>query len=122
MALPVVLLLSAGVAAAQAPTDGVDSVEREVQAAQDALARAIAEFDGPQQSRSIVAFDEVISRLEGLGTRSLPARGREMLAQAYEYRGRAYFGIGLSEKASENFRMLVRLKPDYVVAKDRVSP
>ena len=39
-----------------------------MQAAQDALARAIAEFDGPQQSRSIVAFDEVISRLEALGT------------------------------------------------------
>ena len=36
-----------------------------MQAAQDALARAVAEFDGPQQSRSIVVFDE----------RHRPARG-----------------------------------------------
>ena len=55
---------------------------------------------GPQQSRSIVAFDDVIAAAgERLGPRALPARGREILAQAYEYRGRAYFNIGLSEKA-----------------------
>ena len=99
-----------------------EAVQRELQAAQDGLARAIAEFDGPQQSRSIVAFDDVARRLEGLGPRALPASGRDILAQAYEYRGRAYFGIGLSEKASENFRQLVQLKPDYRVSRDRVSP
>ena len=120
--LPGAAFAGAHAQAAQPPAEAVDNVEREVQAAQDALARAIAEFDGPQQSRSIVAFDEVISRLETLGTSSLSARGREMLAQAYEYRGRAYFGIGLSEKASENFRVLVRMKPDYSLAKDRISP
>ena len=93
-----------------------------MQAAQDALARAVAEFEGPQQSRSIVAFDEVIARLEAVGPRALPPRGRDILVQAYEYRGRAYFGIGLSEKASENFRQLVQLKPDHTLSKERVSP
>jgi tetratricopeptide (TPR) repeat protein len=107
----------------EAPAPDVpELVQRELQAAQDGLARAIAEFDGPQQSRSITAFDDVIRRLEAIGPRSLPARGRDILAQAYEYRGRAYYGIGLSEKASENFRLLVQLKPDYALSKERVSP
>jgi tetratricopeptide (TPR) repeat protein len=98
------------------------AIQAEVQAAQDALARGVAEFDGPQQSRSIVVFDEVIARLEALGARALPPRGKDVLAQAYEYRGRAYFGIGLAEKASDNFRQLVQLKPDHALSKERVSP
>ena len=52
----------------------------------------------------------------------LPPRGRDLLAQAYELRGRAYFNIGLQEKASENFRLLVQLKPDYALSKEKVSP
>jgi tetratricopeptide (TPR) repeat protein len=99
-----------------------EAVQREVKAAQEMLARAITEFEGPQQSRSIVTLDDVISRLEAVGPAALPAYGRETLAQAYEYRGRAYFGIGLSEKAAENFRQLVQLKPDHAVSKERVSP
>ncbi len=45
-----------------------------------------------------------------------------MLVQAYEYRGRAYYGIGLQEKASENFRLIVLLKPDHALSKEQVSP
>jgi tetratricopeptide (TPR) repeat protein len=115
------LLLAAASGAQQAP-ELPAALQLEVQSAQDALARGVAEFDGPQQSRSIVSFDEVISRLEAVGPRSLPPRGRDILAQAYEYRGRAYYGIGLSEKASENFRQLVQLKPDHALSKERVSP
>lgn len=114
------LLLGAAAATAQPAPD--EAVQREVQAAQDALARAVAEFEGPQQSRSIVGFDDIIARLEAVGPRALPPRGRDILVQAYEYRGRAYFGIGLSEKASENFRQLVQLKPDHALSKERVSP
>jgi hypothetical protein len=123
------LLVPSGVAAqapggvTPAPAPEVpESVQREVKAAQDMLARAITEFEGPQQSRSIVTLDDVISRLEAVGPAALPASGKETLAQAYEYRGRAYFGIGLSEKASENFRQLVQLKPEYALSKERVSP
>jgi tetratricopeptide (TPR) repeat protein len=102
-----------------APDPGV----REVQAAQDQLARAIAEFDGPNQSRSIVLFDDIIGRLEGVQRQSgLPVRGRDILVQAYELRARAYFNIGLQEKASADFRQLVQLKPDYSLGKDKVSP
>ena len=123
-ALVLPLALAAAPLRAQEPPapEVPDFVQQEVQKAQDDLARAVAEFEGPQQSRSIVAFDDVVRRLEAVGPRSLPPRGRDMLAQAYEYRGRAYFGIGLSEKASENFRQLVQLKPDYTVSKERVSP
>jgi len=120
--LAATLLVGARPAASQAPTEVPEAVPREVQAAQDSLARAVAEFEGPQQSRSIVAFDEVVARLEALGPRALPPRGRDILVQAYEYRGRAYFGIGLSEKASESFRQLVQLKPDHALSKDTVSP
>jgi len=123
-ALALALLLpAAGVRAqdAQAP-EVPEAVQREVQAAQEALARAVVEFDGPQQSRSIVDFDEVVGKLDAIGAKALPPRGRDILAQALEYRGRAYYGIGLSEKASENFRQLVQLKPDYVLSKERVSP
>lgn len=108
---------------APAATPEVDAaVQREIQAAQDALARAVVEFEGPQQSRSIVLFDEVVARLEALGAGSLPPSGRGLLVQAYEYRGRAYFGIGLTEKASEDFRQLVQLKPDHALSKELVSP
>ncbi len=119
------LLVGSPRAAAQAPAsvpEVPESVQREVKAAQDVLARAITEFEGPQQSRSIVTLDDVISHLEAVGPLALPAYGKEALAQAYEYRGRAYFGIGLSEKASENFRQLVQLKPDHALSKERVSP
>jgi tetratricopeptide (TPR) repeat protein len=100
-----------------------ESTQRELQAAQDLLARAMAEFEGPQQSRSIVQFDEIITRLEVLRrTGTLPARGREILSTAYELRARAYYNIGLQEKAADSFRSLVQLNPQYAVSKERVSP
>ena len=118
------LIVAAATAAARAQEQAPvpDAVQRELAAAQDSFARAVAEFEGPQQSRSITLFDEVAARLEAVGTAALPPRGRDLLAQAYDYRGRAYFGIGLSEKASESFRQLVQLKPDYSLTKDKASP
>ncbi|HVQ29366.1 MAG TPA: PEGA domain-containing protein, partial [Vicinamibacteria bacterium] len=116
------IALAAGAVRAQAPV--ADGGARELQAIQDQMVRATAEFEGPQQSRSIVLLDEAIARLEALKgiTGGLSTRGRDMLVEAYELRGRAYFGIGLQEKASENFRLLVQLKPDHALGKDRVSP
>jgi tetratricopeptide (TPR) repeat protein len=115
------LLLAAPRASAQPAAEQQEAVKREEKAAQDAMARAVAEFEGPNQGRSLVAFDEIIARLDAVGPRSLTSSGRDMLAQAYEYRARVYFGIGLSEKASENFRQLVQLKPDHALSKERVS-
>lgn len=120
------LLALAGAAWAQeaAPAPAApDAVQRELQAIQDLLVRATGEFDGPQQSRSIVILDEIITRLESLRRdRTLPARGREVLAQAYELRGRAYYNIGLQEKAADSFRSLIQLQPQYALSKDKVSP
>ena len=113
---------AAGTARAQQPPEQTTVLQAEVDAAQDALTRGVAEFDGPQQSRSIVVFDTVIARLDAVGFRSLPPRGRDILAQAYEYRARAYYGIGLSEKTSEDFRQLIQLRPDYALSRERVSP
>lgn len=123
------LLLWAPFAPAQAPAPpsavpGLsEAAQREMAQVQDLLARAVAEFDGTQQSRSIVLFDEIISRLEGLRRQgALPPRGREILAQSFELRGRAYYNIGLQEKASDSFRSLVQLQPGYSMSKEKVSP
>lgn len=115
-------LLVAAAAHAQQAQEPSAALTAEIETAQDALARGIAEFDGPQQSRSIVVFDGVIGRLEAIGSRSLPVRGRDILAQAYEYRGRAYYGIGLQEKTAENFRQLIQLRPDWALSKEKISP
>jgi tetratricopeptide (TPR) repeat protein len=127
-ALAVLLLGMAGAPAlfgqTAAPPEVPETAQAEIRAAQDAEARAVAAFEGPQQSRSIVLFDEVIARLETLAAveKPLPAAARDVLAEAYAYRGRAYFTIGLQEKASENFRQLVLLRPDFVLSKEEVSP
>jgi tetratricopeptide (TPR) repeat protein len=105
------------------PTAASDAVQRELQAIQDLLVRATAEFDGPQQSRSIVILDEIVTRLEALRREgAMPPRGREVLAQTYELRGRAYYNIGLQEKAADSFRSLIQLQPQYALSKDKVSP
>jgi tetratricopeptide (TPR) repeat protein len=116
------VLVLGRLASAQTPATS-EAVQRELQVVQDQLARATLEFEGSQQSRSIVLFDEVIARLENVQRPGpLPPRGRDLLAEAYERRGRAYFNIGLQEKASENFRLLIQLKPDYVISREKVSP
>jgi len=125
LAVLMVTVLAGGARAqdASVPAAPSEAVQRELQAAQDLLMRATAEFDGPQQSRSIVILDEIVTRLEGLrrdGT--LPPRGRDVLAEAYELRGRAYYNIGLQEKAADSFRSLIQLQPTYALSKDKVSP
>jgi tetratricopeptide (TPR) repeat protein len=126
IAIAAVMLALAGGAGAQdvnVPAAPSDAVQRELQAIQDLLVRATAEFDGPQQSRSIVILDEIATRLENLRREgSLPPRGRDVLAQAYELRGRAYYNIGLQEKAADSFRSLIQLQPQYALSKDKVSP
>jgi tetratricopeptide (TPR) repeat protein len=113
----------AGAQDVNVPAAPSDAVQRELQAIQDLLVRATAEFDGPQQSRSIVILDEIATRLENLRREgSLPPRGRDVLAQAYELRGRAYYNIGLQEKAADSFRSLIQLQPQYALSKDKVSP
>jgi tetratricopeptide (TPR) repeat protein len=110
-------------AAAQDLPQASEAQQREMQTVQDLLARATTEFDGPQQSRSIVLFEDIIGRLEELRRQgALPPRGKEILAQSYELRGRAYYNIGLQEKASESFRLLIQLQPQYAISKDKVSP
>jgi tetratricopeptide (TPR) repeat protein len=119
-------LVAGGVRAQQqapTPTPAQDAAQRELQAIQDLLARATAEFEGPQQSRSIVLLDDIISRLESLRRQgTLLPRGREILLQSYELRARAYFNIGLQEKASDSFRSLIQIQPQYTMSRDKVSP
>jgi hypothetical protein len=116
----------AGEARAQdpaAPAYVSDQTQRDMQVVQDLLVRAQTEFDGAQQSRSIVLLDDIVSRLENMHRQAtLPPRGREILAQAFELRGRAYYNIGLQEKAADSFRSLIQLQPQYEMSKEKVSP
>jgi len=120
-----VLVLVAGTARAQepAPSPVPEAVQGELRAAQQILARAAVEFDGAEQSRSIVLLDEAVARLEALRRQgSLPASAVEMLLQGYELRGRAYYNIGLQEKAAESFRALIQVRPQHQLSKERISP
>jgi tetratricopeptide (TPR) repeat protein len=121
IAVCLALLLAAGAAGAQEPA--ADAGQRELQAVQEVWARATAEFEGPQQGRSITLLDDIIVRLESLRRQGqLPPRGREILGQSYELRGRAYYNIGLQEKAADSFRSLVQFQPQYTISKEKVSP
>jgi tetratricopeptide (TPR) repeat protein len=100
-----------------------EAAQREMQSVQEMLARATAEFDGTQQSRSIVLLDEIVVRLEALRRQgTLSPRGKEMLVQALELRGRAYFNIGLQEKAADSFQTLIHIQPQATLSKEKVSP
>jgi len=123
----VLALLAASAAAAQenaaAPAAQNEALQGEVRAVQQLLARANVEFEGPEQSRSIVLLDEAVTRLEGLRRQGPLAQSTaEMLAQAYELRGRAYYNIGLQEKAAESFRSLIQIRPQHQLSKERISP
>ena len=119
------VLSAAGAVLAQEPPQAPvpEPVQEELRAVQQLLARATVEFDGPEQSRSIVLLDEVVARLEALRRQgTLPGSAAEMLLQGYELRGRAYYNIGLQEKASESFRTLIQLRPQHQLSKERISP
>lgn len=120
------LALVAAAAHAQEPPLAAaprDEVAQEIDAVQSLMAQAQAEFDGEQQSRSIVLFDEIVARLELVRARGeLPPRGQELLLSAYELRARAYFNIGLREKAAESFRAIVQIDPQRVLSPEQVSP
>jgi tetratricopeptide (TPR) repeat protein len=112
-----------GPGAQPSPPPIPEDVQRELVAAQDLLGRAQTEFDGSQQSRSIALLEDLATRLETLRRQGqLPPRGKGMLVTAYELRGRAYFNIGLSEKAADSFRQLLQVQPQFALSKDRVSP
>ena len=94
-----------------------------VQQAQGDLDRALTEFAGTQQSRSIVLFDQAIERLVSLRLQgNTSPRVKEMLVTAYEHRGRAYYAIGLQDKATDDFRSLVQVHPQHTLNKEKVSP
>jgi tetratricopeptide (TPR) repeat protein len=96
---------------------------QEMPALQELMAAALNEFSGAQQSRSIVQWDELVTRLEALRRQApLSQRAKDLLVQAFEYRARAYYGTGLQDKAAESFRALIQLQPQHSLSKERVSP
>jgi tetratricopeptide (TPR) repeat protein len=122
LALAACCFLWPGVNGHALAAEGAD-VQAQLQEVQDLLARATAEFNGPQQSRSIVLFEQIAAKLENLRTMGVLApHGREVLVQAYELEGRAYYNIGLQEKAAQAFRALIQVQPTYTLTRSKVSP
>ena len=90
---------------------------------QGLMSVALIEFNGEQQSRSIVMFEEIISTLARLRlTTDLPENAEQMLLRSYELRARAFFNIGSESEARESFRQLIRVRPDYALNEEEVSP
>ena len=119
------VLLAACASAAALGAGAVDADEAQAQldAARQLMTSATAEFGSPRQGRSIAQLEQVIGILEPLRQQAaLPPLGRDLLVQAYEMQGRAYFNIGLSDKAAQAFRQLVQLKPQHSLDRERVSP
>jgi tetratricopeptide (TPR) repeat protein len=122
MLVAAALMMSAlPLAAQEAPIGSPEAAA--LQQAQSDLDRALAAFSGSHPSGSIPLFDALIERLNGLRIQGNPSpRLKEMLVQSYEHRGRAYYAIGLQEKATEDFRSVVQLNPQYALSKEKVSP
>src|SRR6185503_14513149 len=94
--LALVALLTPALAA-RAQAQSAAEVQ-EMSALQELMAAALNEFSGAQQSRSIVQWDELVTRLEAL-RRQAP----------------------LSPRAKD-FRVLIQLQPQHSLSKERVSP
>ena len=117
------LVLVPWLRAQEPPAPAFDASAAAIQQAQDVLDRALTEFAGTQQSRSIGLFEQAIERLQSLRLQGhTSGRIKEMLVQAYEHRGRAYYAIGLQDKATEDFRALVQIHPPHNLSKEKVSP
>jgi tetratricopeptide (TPR) repeat protein len=119
--------LAAGVSARQLGEPGEppsgSGTEAALQVVQDLFVRALDEYNGDQQSRSIPIFDEVISELQALhGREGAPAAVEEILVQAHDLKGRAYFNLGSEDEARESFRSLIRIRPGHSLPEDQVSP
>ena len=125
---PLVIALAAVGALGLSPlaaqqTTGQESVQAQLDSVRTLLAQAREEFESPRQAHSIAQFDQIIGALESLRQQApLPPEGSEMLAEAYERQGRAYFNTGLSDKAAQAFRQLVQMRPQHNLDRERVSP
>lgn len=118
------LLACASALLAQAPPPASEAgASLDIAALEQRMLLAQEEFAGDQQSRSIVLFDEIIDALSVAREQApLPEQARALLLQAYELRGRAYYGIGLQDRAAESFRALIQADPRYALSREQVSP
>jgi len=126
-ALVAAATLAPAVSARQAPQTAAPGpgagIEAELQIVQDLFVRALDEYNGEQQSRSIPLFEEAIAGLQPLRDREdAPPAVEEILVQALDLRGRAYFNLGSEDEARESFRSLIRIRPGHALPEDQVSP
>lgn len=97
--------------------------EADLAALRAILDQAVSEFEGPQQGQSLLRFEEIIGRLETERRQgALTETGATLLVSAYEYRARAQFNLGNTDKAGDSFRALIALRPQHNLDAASISP
>jgi len=76
-----------------------------------------------RQLLEVFEFDQVVSRLDSVISTmtSSPDPDLDVLAQAYDLRGQAYYSLNEQEQAGQDFELLLQARADYLLAAD-VSP
>jgi len=90
---------------------------------QSALNTAVKTFNSQNQPEAILQLNQIIDICqENRASRELSGDELKILSQAYEYRGRAFYNIGETEKAQTDFEDLIKISPRYQLDTTLVSP
>ncbi|MFC1853148.1 PEGA domain-containing protein [candidate division CSSED10-310 bacterium] len=90
---------------------------------QSALTTAIKTFNSQDQPTAILQLNQIIDICqENMASREMNEEEKKILAQAYEYRGRAFYNIGETEKSQSDFSDLIKINPRYQLDSTLVSP
>lgn len=90
---------------------------------QSALSQAIKTFNSQNQPEAILQLNQIIDICqENMSSRELSDEEDSILAQAYEFRGRAFYNIGETDKAQADFEELIKIMPRYQLDSTLVSP
>src|SRR5436853_2385146 len=103
------ILLFVAAAVLVARTDRVRADQNVTGAADLLFDQGKRSFDAFKYDEAIPSFDRVVAAL----TAGSQIQRPELLAQAYELRGRAKFATGDSTGAESDFSALLAVKPDY---------
>lgn len=90
---------------------------------QSALNTAIKTFNSQNQPEAILQLNQIIDICqENMAGRELSEEELKILAEAYEYRGRAFYNIGETEKSQTDFQELIKINPRFQLDTTLVSP
>lgn len=119
LAASLCLTIAAGAAPAARSTSSSGLADQGVNAPELLMDQGKRLFDQYAYDQAIPTFDRLIAALAPGG--GAPIQKPDLLAQAYELRGRAKFATGDTNGAEADFSSLLTVKPDYQMGAN-VSP